>query len=81
MESGTFFYICLFIVLIVLAFFYNRGRRSIIRDKKEKYINAIKSGNRIKALETGRDYYSYIRGGELTTYDEQAIANDLSIIK
>jgi len=38
--------------------------------------------NRLRdsALQAGRKYYSSLRGGILTIYDEQAIANDLSSI-
>jgi hypothetical protein len=77
-------YILLIIVLVlvvILAYFYQRGKQSLIREKKAKYLNAIREGNKVKALEAGREYYSLIRGGRLTLYDEQAITNDLSTIK
>ncbi|MBC7554353.1 MAG: hypothetical protein H7257_10280 [Taibaiella sp.] len=34
-----------------------------------------------EALRKGRLYYSCIRKGSLTIYDEQAIANDLTTMK
>ena len=45
------------------------------------YKNAIKSGDKSDALIKGRFYYSLLRGGKLSIYDEQAIANDLSTMK
>lgn len=48
---------------------------------KIEYDQAIKSGDRELALKLGRDYYATLRGGKLSIYDEQAIANDLSTIK
>ena len=38
--------------------------------------------NRLRdsALQAGRKYYASLRGGILTIYDEQAIANDLASI-
>ncbi|MDB5203276.1 MAG: hypothetical protein JWQ27_2685 [Ferruginibacter sp.] len=48
---------------------------------KQEYQAAIAAGDRTRALELGRKYYSKLRGGVLSIYDEQAIANDLSTIK
>ena len=42
------------------------------------YQQAIASGNKRNALDAGRAYYSKLRGGKLTIYDEQALTNDLS---
>jgi hypothetical protein len=44
---------------------------------KIAYDEAIKSGNKAQALDAGRKYHAFIRGGSLTIYDEQAITNDL----
>lgn len=48
---------------------------------KEAYDKALKSSDKNQALEAGRRYYRSIRGGNLTIYDEQAIANDLNAMK
>ena len=51
------------------------------KEKEElriSYTNALKSGNKKRALELGREYYASLReDGRLTIYDEQAIQNDL----
>lgn len=47
---------------------------------KGAYDKAIAAGDRKAALEAGRAYYSSLRDGKLTIYDEQAIANDLATI-
>jgi len=44
---------------------------------KQNYKDALNSYDKAKALQAGRNYYSYLRGGKLTIYDEQAITNDL----
>lgn len=74
------FCIVLLIVGLVLVV-YKRGKQAFIREKKAAYLAALKSGNKTEALMAGRKYYSELRGGDLTIYDEQALANDLSTIK
>lgn len=54
-------------------------------DKKRKelwsiYQAAIKSGDRQQALRAGRAYYAERRRGAPTHQDEQALANDLSVM-
>ena len=44
---------------------------------KEKYDEALRSGDKRKALEQGRLYYKSMRG-KLSIYDEQAISNDIA---
>lgn len=44
----------------------------------QAYQDALRSGNKGAALSAGRAYYSNLRKGKLTIYDEQAITNDLS---
>ncbi|SHL99942.1 hypothetical protein SAMN05444266_10623 [Chitinophaga jiangningensis] len=48
---------------------------------EEAYKNSLKGTDKSLALDLGRKYYKMIRNGELTIYDEQAIANDLSTMK
>lgn len=71
-------------VLFILAIIYlirgvNKNKKRI-RQAKQQYDQAIQEGGRAKALQLGRLYYSMLRGGRLTIYDEQAITNDLSTI-
>lgn len=48
---------------------------------KKAYDIALKKGDKANALKAGREYYSALRNGLLTVYDEQAIANDLATMK
>ena len=57
-----------------------------IKKYYSEYQNALHSGDRVNALYLGRRYYARVRGGvlgsgKLTIYDEQAISNDLAIMK
>jgi len=45
---------------------------------KEQYETALQSGDKKVALAKGRDYFSFLRNGQLTIYDEQALTNDLT---
>lgn len=76
--------IILFVVALLTVIIYEvyrKGKNALIAEKWKAYRNAIESGNKQAALNAGRAYYAELRGGELTMYDEQAIANDLSTIK
>ena len=67
--------IAVVIVLIILAL-RDKGRHA--QKLKAEYDEALKSGDRGRALQAGRAYYAALRtGSTLTIYDEQAIANDL----
>lgn len=48
---------------------------------RDAYDQAIASGDKSKALIAGRAYYSAMRKGNLSIYDEQALTNDLSTMK
>jgi hypothetical protein len=51
-------------------------------DPQKAYEDALRSGDKALALQKGREYYAFKRGGEiLTIYDEQAIQNDLSTMR
>ncbi|PZF73568.1 hypothetical protein [Taibaiella soli] len=74
-----------FMLLVVLAFYlvyryfgYLESRKNLLHTE---YLEALESGDKSKALNAGRRYYAHVRGGNLSIYDEQAIANDLSIMK
>jgi len=48
---------------------------------KKNYELALQGNNKQHALAAGRAYYSSIRkDNKLTIYDEQAIANDISVM-
>lgn len=71
--------IILVALLIYGGLMYDKGTNRIRLESKEKYEEAIRSGNKQKALELGRKYYASLRfNGRPTIYDEQAITNDLS---
>ena len=74
--------ITLIVGYLLLYFFKQRT----IKKYYSEYQNALHSGDRVNALYLGRRYYARVRGnvfgsGNLTIYDEQAIANDLTIMK
>jgi hypothetical protein len=49
---------------------------------QREYYSTIKSGNKEQALALGRLYYLHLNEGKpLSAKDEQAISNDLSLIK
>jgi hypothetical protein len=68
------------ITLFVTYLLYKRGNKTLERLWNE-YKQALQSGDKKRALDAGRRYYSRLRNGRLTIYDEQAIANDLSTMK
>lgn len=80
MDISFIILLAILLIIVVLAILYNKGRTALLKEKKEKYLNAIRSRDKAKALIAGRDYYACLRKGTLTIYDEQAIANDLSVM-
>lgn len=75
----TFFTIVLLVVII--AIFGSISNSKEIAKLKQQYDKALRSGNKKAALDAGRSFYSKIRNGKLTIYDEQAITNDLTAMK
>ncbi|NHB69905.1 SHOCT domain-containing protein [Perlabentimonas gracilis] len=65
------------VIFFVLREQYRSRKRAQLRNA---YRNALKNGNKTKALAIGRRYYSYLRNGKLSIYDEQAINNDINTI-
>jgi len=45
---------------------------------EKAFLDAKREKNKAKALEAGRAYYSHLRGGSLTIYDETSLNNDLN---
>lgn len=60
---------------------YTKNKKERRNKLKQDYLNALQSTDKAKALQAGRAYYSDLRYGELTIYDEQAITNDLMTMK
>jgi hypothetical protein len=67
----------LIIAVLVLSVLLHFRKNKELETLWEAYNAARASGDRARALETGRAYYRR-RRGKLSLYDEQAIANDLS---
>lgn len=68
--------------LIEFSKFEEEKRLKLADEIYQEYQRAIKSGNKMEALSLGRDYYRTLREDEaLSIYDEQAIANDLSVMR
>jgi hypothetical protein len=74
----------LIIAIPVLWWLISKGNRTIKKQHAalyKQYQQALKSGDKQAALQAGRRYYSAVRGGRLTIYDEQALTNDLAAMK
>lgn len=76
-----------FIIILIILFVGATIFKFWMKNKLlTEYQAAIASGDKARALQAGRAYYSYLRGGafgggKLTIYDEQAITNDLNTMK
>lgn len=87
MEHQTRLYAFIAALIVIAGLIIYAFYRSAVKDKnkaddlKAKYDQALAAKDKTKALEYGRQYYSALRGGRLTIYDEQAITNDLSTIQ
>lgn len=58
-----------------------RGKQMLKERLLKEYQKALKGTNRQLALATGREYYKFFRSdGLLTSYDEQAIDNDMKMM-
>lgn len=79
------------VVLLVLlvSLFYSKGdnfeteekEKEVIAKLRARYYEALKSGDKEKALAYGRDYYCYLRNSrQLSAFDEQLIQNDLAAL-
>lgn len=68
----------LFLLILggVTLFFFAKQKNNT--RLKEEYQAALRGSDKRAALEAGRRYYSSVRGGKLSIYDEQAITNDLA---
>ena len=75
----------IFIIIGVVLLYFKFKRQKEAKEKtillESEYKELLKGTDKTKALNTGRVYYSNLRGGKLTIYDEQAITNDLNAMK
>ena len=88
MTSDEKGYLLAFIALgVIIAFFVivkhltakEKERLERKRELKDAYETALKATDKGKALRLGREYYGSLReDGRVTTYDEQAITNDIN---
>jgi hypothetical protein len=72
---GVWIFLIIVVGIIIAVSNSNSKKR---KELWNAYQQAIASGNKRNALDAGRAYYSKLRGGKLTIYDEQALTNDLS---
>lgn len=80
MKALLAFGVFLIVGIFLIKYERDRGKRKA--KLKHIYEDLLKGSDKAAALKAGREYYASIRiGGRLTIYDEQAIANDLSIMK
>lgn len=74
---------------IIVFFIYQKAQhKRLLKSLFVNYQNALKDGDKRKALAAGREYYEATRSryaglvkGRLTIYDEQAINNDMKIME
>ncbi len=77
MDSSVF--MGLLFCFLVLYFMASKRRR--FARLKSAYEDALIGHDKKAALAAGRAYYSALRKGKLTIYDEQAIANDINTMQ
>lgn len=68
--------ILLAIIVFIIKFYIDKYRYLPLARKR--YEQALKSGDKSESLKYGRLYYSLLRDGNLSIYDEQAISNDIN---
>jgi hypothetical protein len=71
-------FIGIVIVLVIVGAFSSGSEEKKL---KQAYDNALNGSDKKAALNAGRAYYSKLRKGKLTMYDEQALTNDISTMK
>ena len=65
------------LLIIILWATTHFNKTDTLKQLKEKYEEALAGVNKAEAFEAGNAYYRYLRGGELSAADEQAIMNDV----
>lgn len=81
-RFGIFIFVLVFIVCwIIYKYFIGTDKdRKAIAAIKAQYEKALQDKDKRAALTLGRQYYSKLRRGRLTIYDEQALTNDIASI-
>jgi hypothetical protein len=79
-HNTTVFCVVCIALLVVFALFMMRRHDIKLSHALTAYNAARRSGDRQRALDTGRVYYKLKRRKELTSEDELAIRNDLSVM-
>ncbi len=72
------FFIFLIGVIIAYALIirYTHGKQQ--KELRSLYDIALRSGNKYEAYDAAKSYYTHLRKGKLTMYDEQEIVRDMS---
>jgi hypothetical protein len=65
-------------VVLTGVFVKKMMRLKKIKKLEQEYRRALAGTDKKTALNAGRSYYSKLRKGKLSVYDEQVIVNDLS---
>lgn len=85
MQYAIIYFSALTIILVVCLALLRKYKK---QDKEksaallQEYKSALAGTDKQKALAAGRKYYGQARrNGRLTTYDEQALSNDLNTMK
>ena len=77
-DSWVIGWLTFFLSLLLIAFMIVQSKQEETDNAKDLYDQALTSGDKRLALKYRRQYYASLReDGRLTTYDEQAIQNDL----
>ena len=71
----------IFVLFGGLILYFMANKRKGIARLKSNYDDALTGSDKRAALAAGRAYYSALRKGKLTIYDEQAITNDISTMR
>ncbi len=63
------------IIAYVLITRYSHGKQQ--KELRSLYDMALRSGNKYEAYDAAKSYYTHLRKGKLTMYDEQEIVRDM----
>ncbi|HET7896371.1 MAG TPA: hypothetical protein VFL47_01835 [Flavisolibacter sp.] len=83
---GSLFVAVLLLALLVSLFYGKKDNIETAEKEKEviarlraRYQEALRAGDKEKAVQYGHDYYRYLRNSrQLRAFDEQAIENDVA---
>ena len=79
--KGLYFLLFFLLVLLIIFIVSEHKKGKMLKAYRKAYQDALNGNDKRKALIAGRAYYSYLRKGTLTIYDEQAINNDINTMK